>query len=92
MFEHDMFESGAYMLNGTVPILWPYGVFKARVLEFFGGLESKQTLHFLAAPMLYHSAVIKRVPRNSSWNAERNESAKSVQYLVAAHAHGLVND
>ena len=33
--------------------LWPLWCLQARVLEFFGGLESSETLHFLAAPNYY---------------------------------------
>ena len=58
MFEHDMtcsnmFEhgyGGIHAQHHRYPY-GPYGVFKARFLECFGGLESNETRHFLAAPM-----------------------------------------
>ena len=48
MFEHGY--RGIHAQYHRYPY-GPYGVFKARFLECFGGLETSETLRFLAAPM-----------------------------------------
>ena len=71
MFEHDMpcsnmFEHGyrgKHAQYHRYPY-GPYGVFKARFLKCFVGLESRQTACFLAAPMNYtykHSVARERM-------------------------------
>ena len=58
MFGHDMFGhvwtwiTGLYMLNGTGTHMAPMMSSRRRVLEYFGGLMSAQTLLFIAAPMM----------------------------------------
>ena len=64
MFEHACSNILEHVIHGyTCPEAMvldypygPYGVFKARVLECFGGLESNETPGFLAAPMICTAA------------------------------------